>query len=152
MTLSSKIYLCQGDDGFFWVLESQGRVTAQSGVCYTRKHSCEKAIASVKASMAMAEVIDWVKNGFEFEPLREHVNQETRRWIFAADNGICHLCNEPVDPFDWHLDHVVPHSLGGPTSIENLRVAHPRCNTSKGTQIVGTNSFDPWRRGPWPVL
>lgn len=151
--MAPKFFISKDDAGlFFWTLESQGRVIAQSGTCYSRKASCEKSIISVMTGAPLAAVFDLVNGEFEWDPPRDRVGSETRQWIFEADGGSCYLCNEPVDPSDWHLDHVVPRSQGGPTSIDNLRVTHPRCNSTKGTRIVvDLGPTDPWRRGPWPA-
>jgi 5-methylcytosine-specific restriction endonuclease McrA len=52
--------------------------------------------------------------------------------VFEKDNGICYLCNQLVDPSNWHLEHMVPISRGGTHSYENVRVSHPMCNWEKG--------------------
>lgn len=56
--------------------------------------------------------------------------------IFERDMGICGICRSPVDPSDWHLDHIVPLALGGPHLSGNLQVSHPRCNMSKGSRLA----------------
>lgn len=55
--------------------------------------------------------------------------------VFERDQGLCGLCGEPVSPSDWHLDHIVPLSLGGPHTYDNVQVAHPRCNLTKGVKL-----------------
>jgi 5-methylcytosine-specific restriction endonuclease McrA len=52
----------------------------------------------------------------------------TRAEIYQRDRGICHLCHKRVDPQKWHLDHLVPISLGGPHTRDNVAVSHPLCN------------------------
>jgi 5-methylcytosine-specific restriction endonuclease McrA len=52
--------------------------------------------------------------------------------VFERDGGICGICNQPVDPTNWHLDHIKPIALGGPHLYGNVQVTHPRCNQSKG--------------------
>lgn len=51
--------------------------------------------------------------------------------IWERDQGICGICNEPADPMDWHLDHVIPLSKGGQHTLLNVQVSHPKCNMSK---------------------
>lgn len=63
-----------------------------------------------------------------------YVRSGARFQIFERDGGICWLCDEPVPREDFHLDHIIPVSKGGPTEPWNLRVAHPRCNRSKGNR------------------
>lgn len=61
-----------------------------------------------------------------------------RRTVFNRDQGICHLCSTAVDPEDWHLDHVIPLSLGGPHCYANTAVAHPTCNTAKNGRLAAS--------------
>jgi len=56
--------------------------------------------------------------------------------VLELDDGICGICNEDVDPFDFHVDHVIPLSLGGEHGYANVQVSHPKCNLSKGPRIV----------------
>lgn len=61
--------------------------------------------------------------------------------IFQRDGWICQLCFEEVDPLlFWphpespSLDHIVPLSLGGSHTEDNVQLAHLRCNISKGNR------------------
>ncbi len=62
------------------------------------------------------------------EPIR-------RQDIFDRDGGVCHLCNLPVDPTNWHMDHVIPISRGGHHTADNVRTSHPLCNLRKGSKL-----------------
>jgi 5-methylcytosine-specific restriction endonuclease McrA len=53
--------------------------------------------------------------------------------VFKRDRGLCGVCLEPVDPANWHLDHVRPISRGGLHCYANVQVSHPRCNLKKAT-------------------
>jgi 5-methylcytosine-specific restriction endonuclease McrA len=52
-------------------------------------------------------------------------------FVFERDRGICGICGLPVDPANWHLDHIEPLALGGPHSYSNVRVTHPKCNMAR---------------------
>ena len=56
--------------------------------------------------------------------------------IFRRDRQICQLrivCDGiKVDWDNWHCDHIVAHTNGGPTTVFNGQVACPRCNLAKG--------------------
>ena len=55
----------------------------------------------------------------------------SRAYIIKRDGSRCHLCGKRCRDEEIHLDHLVPVSLGGPHTPENLRVACARCNLSK---------------------
>lgn len=65
-------------------------------------------------------------------------------YLYDRDYGICQLCNclveprgdfKPYDPEQPSVDHIVPLSLGGTHSLDNLQLAHLRCNLSKGNRF-----------------
>lgn len=64
-----------------------------------------------------------------------------RRKIHDRDGWRCQLCGNPVrrdkrvpHPKAPTLDHIVPASLGGAWSYENLQTAHFSCNSRKGNR------------------
>lgn len=56
----------------------------------------------------------------------------------ARYGTVCHLCGRPGATT---ADHLVPRSRGGDDSLENLRPAHARCNSSRGNMSV-----ESWRK------
>jgi 5-methylcytosine-specific restriction endonuclease McrA len=48
--------------------------------------------------------------------------------VLELDDGVCGICGEDVDPFDFHIDHIHQLHQGGEHSYANVRVAHPSCN------------------------
>lgn len=78
-----------------------------------------------------------MKDGYRYLfPLRE---------VYDRDNGICYLCGKPCDWNDYEVrdgviiynnnypsrDHIIPKSLGGENTWENIRLAHRGCNARK---------------------
>lgn len=67
---------------------------------------------------------------------RSKKNQQRLDAVVDRDGWRCHLCGGEVEqrekstgkPDDAVLDHVIPWSLGGPDTIDNLRLAHNSCN------------------------
>lgn len=59
-----------------------------------------------------------------------------RHAIFERDEGVCHLCGDPAERENFHLDHVVPRARGGSDDPSNLKVSHPACNMAKGARIL----------------
>lgn len=65
-----------------------------------------------------------------------------RLWL--RELGRCHLCGgnvpftvEERDPRAASRDHVVPQSLGGKRTPENLRLAHRYCNSRRNHRPLG---------------
>lgn len=63
--------------------------------------------------------------------------------LFERDNWLCHLCEEPIqphrrcpDPLAATIDHVVPLSLGGRHTWDNVKAAHAFCNFRKSNKVV----------------
>ncbi len=56
--------------------------------------------------------------------------------LLDEHEGICGICLEPVDPADFHVDHIIPLARGGEHSYANTQVAHPICNVGKGARLL----------------
>lgn len=65
------------------------------------------------------------------QPVR-HVPTAVRQAVMRRDRRTCRYCGRR--PRRLHIDHVVPHSRGGPSDIDNLVVACRRCNLGKGAR------------------
>jgi len=68
--------------------------------------------------------------------------------LWQAQSGSCALCSKPMlrNRFEapharvWAkqratFDHIIPGSKGGSDALENLQLAHARCNMIKGNQL-----------------
>ena len=55
--------------------------------------------------------------------------------LYARDDGICKICNQPCGYQDATIDHVLPLSLGGEHSYMNTQLAHLICNCKKRNKI-----------------
>lgn len=53
--------------------------------------------------------------------------------VFDRDGGICHLCRTAVEVAP-SLDHLVPLSLGGSHTYDNVALAHTLCNVRRGVR------------------
>lgn len=65
-------------------------------------------------------------------------------FLLARDGGNCTICGDPLDrkiKNPRHLlyvtfDHIVPRSQGGTDKIDNLRLAHAKCNWERGNDPI----------------
>lgn len=62
--------------------------------------------------------------------------------VYERDEWVCGICSDPVDrntvwpdPMSPSLDHVLPLSLGGHHTMENVTLAHLSCNVRKGNRV-----------------
>lgn len=76
----------------------------------------------------------YLQRGIDPDRIREKIPAWMREVVLARDGLVCHLCGGDVEQSDVHLDHVHPVSLGGRNELDNLRVAHSRCNMRKGAK------------------
>ena len=50
--------------------------------------------------------------------------------LFSLQRGKCACCKLPLGD-DYHLDHIIPISMGGPNIDKNIQLLRARCNISK---------------------
>jgi 5-methylcytosine-specific restriction endonuclease McrA len=62
-------------------------------------------------------------------PRREPIPREVRLDVWRRDGGRCVECGSD---FDLQYDHVIPFSMGGATTTENLQLLCAGCNRAKG--------------------
>ena len=68
------------------------------------------------------------------EPKKKTIPKKLlRRAVWERDKGICQICHQPVDQFNWELGHNRARSKGGLLTIKNTFVVHSSCNRSQHT-------------------
>lgn len=62
-------------------------------------------------------------------------------YLVARDHGRCGICRKPVrarkGPMRPSIDHIIPLTRDGEHTLENVQLAHFRCNLSKGNRGGG---------------
>ena len=64
---------------------------------------------------------------------KQRISSFIRRRVIERDGLTCVYCDDDLRDQEVHLDHIIPESKGGPTTVDNLQVTCRRCNITKGT-------------------
>jgi 5-methylcytosine-specific restriction endonuclease McrA len=107
---------------FYWEDE---RLEPGDVLALVRDRERRRARKLERAHLAMA---------LEQEPpsRRQPISRELRLAVFERDGGRCVECDET---FDIQYDHVIPVSMGGATTLENLQLLCASCNQRKGGSL-----------------
>ena len=112
----------QDDDtqnpAFLWVADGQRRFEAE-------KHDW---VRTVRLEIAVPRVIRLMG----YDRLPAQTVKLNRRNLFARDRNTCQYCGRHFPTSELSIDHVLPRSLGGGDSWENLVCACIKCNARKG--------------------
>jgi 5-methylcytosine-specific restriction endonuclease McrA len=68
----------------------------------------------------------------EAVPRRESIAREVKLAVWQRDGGRCRDCGSD---FDLQYDHVIPLSMGGASSVQNLQLLCGDCNRAKGAAL-----------------
>ncbi len=63
---------------------------------------------------------------------REPIPTDVRLAVWERDEGRCVECGSD---FDIQYDHIIPFSMGGASTVENLQLLCARCNKTKGDRL-----------------
>jgi flavoprotein len=63
------------------------------------------------------------------------IPQDVKIAVAVRDQGRCQHCGTFAGPMEY--DHVIPYSMGGDNSVENIQLLCRRCNAAKSNRCVG---------------
>jgi hypothetical protein len=63
------------------------------------------------------------------------IPQDVKIAVAVRDEGLYEHCGTSAGPMQY--DHVIPYSMGGDNSVENVQLLCRRCNAAKSNRYVG---------------
>jgi hypothetical protein len=107
-------------DAFYWTNADYGSGDVKA-LLYARERRQQRELEHAHAVMAAASA--------PAERKREPIPRDVKLAVFERDEGRCVECGSE---FDIQYDHVIPFSMGGANTVENLQLLCARCNQTKG--------------------
>jgi len=110
----------------------------------------DRKIAHPTLDMYWPSVIARTKN----TKIRRHIRFQ-RDTVYYRDHGKCQYCESELEIYTSTYDHVVPRSLGGDHSWENVVTACRSCNSKKGNQLPKGDFLPirkPYKPNYWQLL
>lgn len=97
----------------------------------TKSQSSNYKNVSLRATLLSEAISNLI---IELDPKRNFTQKEKEE-LYKISN-ICAICNNVIDDIkDANVDHIIPWSKGGKTTLENAQLTHEFCNKSKGDNI-----------------
>ena len=113
-----------------WILWSELVRTGPGFAAQAEEHDPPDWVHTPRLVIAVPRVIRLLR--YSGRPQREV--RLTRRNVHARDLGRCHYCGNRFPSRELTVDHVIPRSLGGRDTWENLVTACVPCNSRKGSR------------------
>ena len=63
------------------------------------------------------------------------VSRSVMLQVVRRDQGVCRSCGKNVPDDEVEFDHIIPHSKGGPSTVNNIRLLCRSCNRRKGDNL-----------------
>lgn len=92
------------------------------------KQPGEDYIQAVSFELRVPRIVRLIR----FDKMPVQTVRFNRKNLFARDDHTCQYCGKSEPVHKLSLDHVIPRSLGGPTTWENIVCCCLRCNSRKG--------------------
>ncbi len=91
----------------------------------------DEVVKTISFEIRVPRIIRLVR----YDKYPKHNVRFNRRNVFARDGNRCQYCGKRFSTSELSLDHVLPRSLGGRSTWENLVCSCTQCNARKGGRI-----------------
>jgi hypothetical protein len=112
------------DDAFYWTTAGAYNADDIKALLHTRQRNRERELDHAHAVLA-ASTSPATRN-------RKPIPRDVRKAVWERDEGRCVECGSD---FDIQYDHIIPFSMGGASTVENLQLLCARCNQVKGGRL-----------------
>jgi hypothetical protein len=112
------------DDTFYWSTAGAYASADIKALLYSRQRQSKRELEHAHAVLAASTSPAKRK--------REPIPKDVRHAVWARDQGRCIECDSD---FDIQYDHIIPFSMGGASTVENLQLLCARCNQTKGDRL-----------------
>ncbi len=132
-------YRFQLENKIYWLFEdklykdSEG-LTAEEvrALLITRKKQQQSRINRAKTIASAPVTSQYMPTNGE-KPSRTSIPDDVKLLVWQRDHGRCVKCGSNVE---LQFDHIIPLSLGGASTPENLQILCGRCNRAKSNSII----------------
>jgi hypothetical protein len=124
-------YLSVGDRNYWryddrWFTDSDGHDSDEvRALVITYDLRLDKKLSQAKTAASAQRLPDG--------SLRESIPESVRHSVWERDGGACRSCGSKSD---LQYDHLIPVSMGGANSVDNLQILCGPCNRRKGASVV----------------
>ena len=133
------------DDDVVWTIEGRGLCRACGGQLSARVGGWQTLLRSTCTgcgSPLTRRQVKWcAKPAFGFNSICSVAWSKPSllvRGLLELQDNLCGICCLPVKHWGGcEVDHVVPLSVGGPRTLDNLRSCHRACNQTKKARTLG---------------